>query len=119
MPYKELEKNEELKLLLSEIREGMEPQEEIKPYQMILNGKEYSDISEEEYDIHSDIDQPIFIFNQISLNDTEVSYKGRSTSIPLRNAAILEYLMKNPNEVTRQDIIFPDSHNSPEIQKQP
>ncbi|OLS38278.1 hypothetical protein BTR22_07265 [Alkalihalophilus pseudofirmus] len=105
MPYKQLEMNEELKLLLDEIRNGIEPNDEIKPYQMIINGVKYSDISEEEYEMRSDIYQPIFIFNQISLNDTEVSYKGKSVSIPLRNAAILEYLMKNPNGVARQDII--------------
>ncbi|MEC2072497.1 winged helix-turn-helix domain-containing protein [Alkalihalophilus marmarensis] len=105
MPYKQLEQNEELKLLLDEIRNGIEPNEEIKPYQMIKNGVEYSNISEEEYDMYSDIDQPTFIFNQISLNDTEISYNGRSVSIPLRNAAILEYLMKNPSGVSKQDII--------------
>ncbi|MDV2686485.1 winged helix-turn-helix domain-containing protein [Alkalihalophilus lindianensis] len=105
MPYKQLEKNEELKLLLDEIKNGMEPKEEIKPYQMIKNGVEYSNISEEEYEMLSDIDQPMFIFNQISLNSTEISYNGRSTTIQLKNAAILEYLMKNPNGVTRQDII--------------
>ncbi|WEG18940.1 winged helix-turn-helix domain-containing protein [Alkalihalophilus pseudofirmus] len=105
MPYKQLEQNEELKLLLDEIRNGIEPNEELKPYQMILNGVEYSNISEEEYEMYSDIDQPMFIFNQISLNDTEISYNGRSVSIPLRNAAILEYLMKNPSGVSKQDII--------------
>ncbi|ADC51483.1 hypothetical protein BpOF4_17210 [Alkalihalophilus pseudofirmus OF4] len=105
MPYKQLEQNEELKLLLDEIRNGIEPNDEKKPYQMILNGVEYSNISEEEYEKHSDIDLPMFIFNQISLNDTEVSYLGRSVSIPIKNAAILEYLMKNPSGVSKQDII--------------
>ncbi|MCM3491175.1 winged helix-turn-helix domain-containing protein [Alkalihalophilus marmarensis] len=105
MPYKQLEQNEELKLILDEIRNGIEPNEEIKPYQMIKNGVEYSDISEEEYEMQSNIELPMLIFNQISLNDTEVSYKGKSVAVPLRSAAILEYLMKNPNGVTSQDVI--------------
>ncbi|WP_413299803.1 winged helix-turn-helix domain-containing protein [Bacillus sp. 1P10SD] len=105
IPTKDLELFGEMKHLLKEMKESGRAEE--KPYQMIVNGVEFSEISEREYDKLSDPfeNKQYLILNQRSMNDVTLSLNGREISIPATQVPLLEYLMRHPEGVRNEDII--------------
>lgn len=105
IPLKDLQLSGEMNLLLEEIR-ALEQAEE-KPYLMIVNGVEFSNIREREYEQLSDPfeNDGWIILNFRSINDVTLSFNGREISITPGRAALLEYLMRNPDGVSHEDII--------------
>ncbi|OIJ16438.1 hypothetical protein BKP37_05990 [Anaerobacillus alkalilacustris] len=105
IPVKDLKLFGEIQHLLKEMK-ATEQQEE-KPYQMIVNGTEFSEISEREYEELSDPDENenCFILNQRSMNDVTLSLNGKDISIPTKQVPLLEFLMRHPEGVRHDDII--------------
>jgi DNA-binding response OmpR family regulator len=96
---------EEITVLLKEMKSGLGERE--KPYQMIVNGQDYSYLTDQEYEELSDPEShyDTMIFNQRSLNDTTLSWRGREARIRANQVSLIEYLMKNPEGVSRTNII--------------
>lgn len=105
IPSQDLELFEEIKHLMEEMKDTARGEE--KPYQMIVNGKEFSEISEREYEKLTDIfeNKNILILNQRSLNDTTFALNGREVTIPGTQVPLLEFLMRHPEGVKKEDII--------------
>lgn len=105
IPSEDLELFGEMKSLLKELKESGRTEE--KPYQMIVNGIEFSDISEREYEELSDLfeNKNIIIFNQRTMNDATLAINGNEDTIPTLQIPLLEYLMRHPEGVRREDII--------------
>ncbi|WP_062050459.1 tetratricopeptide repeat protein [Bacillus sp. JCM 19034] len=95
----------EMHQLLKELK--VAEQQEEKSYQMIVNGTEYSEISEREYEELSDPfkNKDYFILNQRSMNDVTLSFDGREISIPATQVPLLEFLMRHPEGVRSEVII--------------
>jgi tetratricopeptide (TPR) repeat protein len=104
IPAKELELVGEMKPLLMELKEKGAVEE--KPYQMIVNGVEFRAMSEREYEQLSDPDENknCLILNQRTLNDAILSLNDRESSIPPSELPLLEYLMRHPEGVQKEDI---------------
>lgn len=107
IPKKDLDLFGEIKLLVKEIKGGFGVEGLSKPYQMIVNGVEFSDITENEYEQLSDIYEhnSCIILNQRTINDTTIALYEREIHIPRNQVPLLEYLMRNPEGVCRGDII--------------
>lgn len=105
IPSKDLELFGEIKHLLKEMKETGRTEE--KPYQMIVNGVEFSEISERKYEQLSDPfeNKNCFILNQRSMNDATLAFNGREISIPASQVPLLEYLMRHPEGVRHEEII--------------
>ena len=112
IPTKDLELFGEIKHLLNEIK-AMGRVEE-RPYQMIVNGKEFSEISEREYEQFSDFEENTncIILNQRSMNDATLALNGRDISIPPKQLPLLEFLMRHPEGVRYDDIVHRRSRQS-------
>ncbi len=74
---------------------------------MILNGNNYHQLTEREYESLSDAyeNSEIIILNQRSIHDTYLSFQEREVKIPERQVSLLEFIMKNPSGVSRDEII--------------
>lgn len=96
----------EIKSLMNELR-GLREVEE-KPYQMIVNGVDFSDITEREYEELSDPfeNDDWVIFNQKSMNDVTVTLNGREVTITNSLVPLLEFLMRNPKGLQQEEIIW-------------
>lgn len=105
IPPKDLENFGEMKLLLEEMRSSGQVEE--KPYQMIVNGVEVRNISEREYEELSDPfeNKGMIILNFKSTNDVTLSLNGKEIFITPALVALIEYLMRNPDGVSSEDII--------------
>ncbi|WP_227939042.1 winged helix-turn-helix domain-containing protein [Alkalihalobacillus deserti] len=105
IPVEDLNLFGEIQHLLKEL-ESTEQTEE-KPYQMIVNGTEFSEVSVREYEELSDPfeNKNCFILNHRSMNDVTLSLDGREISIPATQVPLLEFLMRHPEGVSRQVII--------------
>ncbi|WP_216831770.1 tetratricopeptide repeat protein [Alkalihalobacterium elongatum] len=104
IPSDDLELFSEIKSLLKEIKTTAHAEE--MPYQMVVDGKEFREISEREYEQLSDPfeNKNWIILNQRSLNDATLSFNGREISIPPQ-VPLLEFLMRNPKGVNSNEII--------------
>ncbi|MFC0469286.1 hypothetical protein ACFFHM_01710 [Halalkalibacter kiskunsagensis] len=107
IPEKELEVFGEIKILIEEIKSGRRNKEEEKPYQMIINGWEYVNLTEEDYVQQSDPfkNKAHIILNQGTIHYTTVSFNTREIQIPYNQVPFLEYIMRNPEGVSREDLI--------------
>ncbi|MEB1808868.1 MAG: winged helix-turn-helix domain-containing protein [Bacillaceae bacterium] len=105
IPPADLERFAEFKHLLNEIKACGQPEE--KPYQMIVDGKEFKEISEREYEQLSDPfeNKSYYILNHRSINDTTLSFNDREVSIPASQVPLLEFLMRHPEGVHREEIV--------------
>jgi tetratricopeptide (TPR) repeat protein len=105
IPAKDLKLFGEIHYLVKELK-ATEQQEE-KPYQMIVNGTEFSEISEREYEKLSDPfeNKRCFILNQRTMNDVTLSLHGQEISIPATQVPLLEFLMRHPEGVRHEEII--------------
>jgi tetratricopeptide (TPR) repeat protein len=105
IPVKDLELFGEIKQLLNELKASGRSEE--KPYQMIVNGRDFSEISEREYEQLSDPfeNKNCFILNQLSMNDATLSLHGREISIPTSQLPLLEFLMRHPEGVRHEEIV--------------
>jgi DNA-binding winged helix-turn-helix (wHTH) protein len=114
IPKEELEVFAEIKTLIEDIRGGQRNFEKEKPYQMIVNGREFVEITEEEYVKHSDpfYNKNSIILNQANPHYTTVSYNARENRIPTNQVPLLEYIMRNPDGVNKEDIIQRRFHGS-------
>jgi tetratricopeptide (TPR) repeat protein len=96
----------EIKLLIEEIKEGYLLDEE-KPYQMIENGVDISNITERNYRLLSDPEENMetFIFNFQGIENTTVSWMGKQVKIYDSRVSLLEYLMRHPEGITLEDYL--------------
>jgi tetratricopeptide (TPR) repeat protein len=105
IPTQDLEHFWEIKHLINEIK--LMGRVEERPYQMIVNGKEFSEISEREYEQLSDPEENknCIILNQRSMNDATLAFNGRDISIPEKQLPLLEFLMRHPDGVRHEVIL--------------
>lgn len=105
IPATDLKLFGEIHHLLNELK-AHERQEE-KPYQMIVNGTQFSEISEREYEELTDPfkNKNCFILNQRSMNHVTMSLNGLEKPIPKTQVALLEFLMRHPEGVSQEEII--------------
>ncbi len=105
IPTTDLKLFGEIQHLVKELKANEQLEE--KPYQMIVNGTEFSEISEHEYEVLFDPfeNKNCFILNQRSMNDVTLSLNGQEVSIPATQVPLLEYLMRHPEGIRHDEII--------------